>query len=106
MEKLQKEYVIITGFVLTLSESRRLQKNFEEVKREILSKNIAIKDIKEPYIQELYYDEEEGYWEQDMSSYYSLWEMKKNGWIRNFKIYELEIKEGYELIYPENKDLD
>lgn len=97
----EKDYKRITAFILTLSESRKLKKNFEEVKNEILSKNVAIKNIKEPYEQELYYDEDEGYWEEDMSSYYSWWEMKKNGWIRKFRIYELEIKEGYELVLSE-----
>lgn len=92
-------YWSVLGLFLTLSEARKFDKNFENFKKELLDKNPAIKDIKESYVQEYYYDEYEGYWIDEIPSDFSWWDLKKQNYVRKFKKYEFEINEGYELIH-------
>lgn len=112
VEKFNSEYIDcdqtlfcedeIIGLFLKLDEFKKIKKIFNEVKEEILSKNKSIKSISEPLQVTYYYDEEEGYWVEDQPSDYSWWEFKKKGYIRDFKICSLEIKEGYKLVKEEN----
>lgn len=92
-------YFTIKSLMLTLKEARKLNKIWKEVKEEVLKSNEAVKDIKLPRIQEYYYDEDEGYWLDEIPGCYSWWELKKQGYIKKFKIFDLEIKDGYELLF-------
>lgn len=108
IEKFNSEYIDcdqtlfheneIIGLFLKLSEFKKIKKIFNEVKKEILSKNKSIKSISEPIQATYYYDEWEGYWTEDQPGDYSWWKLKKNGYIRDFKICSFEIKGGYKLI--------
>lgn len=88
----------VCGLFLTLSQFKKIKKIFNKVKEEILYKNKAIKSISEPVQATYYYDEWEGYWGEDQPSDYTWWELKKKGYIRDFKICYLEIKEDYKLV--------
>lgn len=112
IEKFNSEYVDsfqtlfcedeIIGLFLKLSEFRKIKKIFEEVKKEILSKNKSIKSICDPVQVTYYYDEDEGYWVEDHPFDYSWRELKNKGYVRDFKICYLEINEGYKLIKNED----
>lgn len=112
IEKFNSEYIDcdqtlirgdeIVGLFLTLSEFKKIKKVFNKVKEEVLSKNKSITSISEPIQFRYYYDEWEGYWVEEQPSNFTWWDFKKKGYIRDFKICFLEIKEGYKLVKEVN----
>lgn len=94
----------ILGFCFTLSGFRRIEKDFENIKKEILEKNKCIKSILEPLKVTLYFDEDKGLWMREEPSDFEWWKYKKQGMIRDFKICYLDIEEGYKLLLKDEEE--